>query len=324
MAKRLPDFGSLELLVGVDDHGSLSAASRKVQVSQPNASRAISRLERQLGITLLLRSTAGSTLTAQGTVIAHWARMVLADTERLLDAALALSVERAAELVVGASMTVAEHLMPHWLGVFRGIFSDVTIQLQVLNSAEVFERIADNSCDVGFVESLTIPHGLHSAVVARDRLVAVVHPAHPWAHRPKTLTVDELAATPLLVREPGSGTRDTLDLALQEYDRAVPLLELGSAAAIRASALSGVGPAVLSTLAVADQVHSGDLRLIEVDGLDLSRALRAVWRSPRQLPGPAGELVRLARQEVVTDAVWMGYQPIAYRDGQSGPAHQLN
>lgn len=95
----------------------------------------------------------------------------------------------------------------------------------------------------------------------------------------------------------GSGTRTTLDLALQEYTRAVPLLELGSTAAIRTSVLGGVDPAVLSTLAVADQVRSGDMRVIDVDGLDLDRSLRAVWRPPRQLAGAAGELVRLARRD---------------------------
>lgn len=103
----------------------------------------------------------------------------------------------------------------------------------------------------------------------------------------------ELAATPLVVREEGSGTRRTLDLALQEYDRAAPLLELGSGAAVRTSVLGGTGPAVLSTLAVEEYLESGRLVAVAVDGLDLQRVLRAVWRPPRALSGPAGELVRL-------------------------------
>ena len=132
--------------------------------------------------------------------------------------------------------------------------------------------------------------------VARDRLVVVVHPTHPWARRRKALSIAELALTPLLAREPGSGTRTTLDVALQEYDRAAPLLELGSAAAIRTSVLAGVGPAVMSTLAVAEQVAAGELKVVDVDGLELDRVLRAVWRGARQLDGPAGELVRLVRR----------------------------
>ncbi len=232
-------------------------------------------------------------LTPEGTVVAHWAREVLADAERLLDAASALRVEHQPELVVAASMTVAEHLIPRWLGAFRTLRDDVQIQLQVHNSMRVCDVVAEGGCDVGFVEGPTVPEGLHSVAVARDRLVVVVPPQHPWARRRRPLTVAELAATPLVVREEGSGTRRTLDLALQEYDRTAPLLELGSGAAVRTSVLGGTGPAVLSTLAVEEYLDSGRLVAVAVDGLDLQRVLRAVWRPPRVLSGPAGELVRL-------------------------------
>ncbi len=286
-------MATLELLVGIDDRGSLGAAGRALGMAQPNASRAIRGLERRLGIPLVQRSPRGSTLTAQGTVIVHWAREVLADVERLLDAAAALRVERDAELTVASSMTVAEYLLPGWLGNFRRVNPDVQIQLQVLNSMQVFERVVDGSCDLGFVEGPSVPEHLNRVTVARDRLVVAVHPDHPWARRRRPLTMAELAATPLLVREPGSGTRRTVDLALQEFERPPPLLELGSGAAIRSSVIGGVGPAVLSTLSIGDAVQSGQLRLVEVDGLDLTRTLRAVWRPPRSLGGPAGALLRL-------------------------------
>ncbi|MGB6039175.1 MAG: LysR substrate-binding domain-containing protein, partial [Gordonia sp. (in: high G+C Gram-positive bacteria)] len=150
------------------------------------------------------------------------------------------------------------------------------------------------ACDVGFVEAPSIPRGLHSALVGLDRLVLVVAPDHKWARRPGPISIRELAATPLLVRESGSGTRTTLELALTNYPSVDPILELGSSASIRTAVAGGVGPAVLSTLAVEDSTRSGDLRVIEVDGLDLSRQLRAVWRPPRTLQGPAAELVTIA------------------------------
>ncbi|MFD1814852.1 LysR family transcriptional regulator [Rhodococcus gannanensis] len=296
MHRTWPDLDVLELLVGVDDHGSLSAAARIAGMAQPNASRAIKRLEAQVGTPLLQRKPTGSTLTPEGTVLAHWSRRVLGEAGQLLDVAAGMREKRAAELTVGASMTVAEHLMPAWLGRFRRTVPAVTIHLQVRNSMQVCEDVTAGACDVGFVESPTVPRGLHSVAVAHDRLVVVVDPGHPWARRRRPLSIAELAATPLVVREPGSGTRTTLDVALHEYDRAAPLLELGSGAAVRTSVLSGVGPAVLSTLAVSAQVDSGELRVVEVDGLHLDRTLRAVWRPPRQLEGPGGDLVRLVRR----------------------------
>lgn len=297
MTRRWPDLVVLELLTGVDDHESLSAAARTAGVAQPNASRMIKQLERQVGTPLLERKTTGATLTPHGRVLAHWARRVLVDATRLLEVAESLSTERAAELTVSASMTVAEHLMPRWLGLLREEHPDVGLHLHVRNSAVVFDEVSRGACEVGFVESPTVPPGLHSTTVAVDRLVVTVPPTHPWSRRRTPLSVAELAATPLVVREPGSGTRTTVDLALQEYERAAPLLELGSSAAVRTSVLAGAGPAVMSSLAIADQLRSGELRPVEVEGLDLGRRLRAVWRPPRQLTGPAGELVLLARRD---------------------------
>lgn len=296
MSSRLPSLEVLQLLIGVDDHGSLSAAGHMVQMSQPNASRAIKTLERRLALPLIERGPNGSKLTAQGTVIAHWARAVLVDLEKLLDVAAGLSTDRSAKLKIAASMTVAEHLMPQWLARFRVMHPDVTIHLQACNSTQVFHRVREGACDVGFVESPAIAHKLHSAEVARDRLVVVVPPNHPWTRR-ASVSPAELAATPLLVREPGSGTRTSLEVALEGYQMAAPLLELGSTAAIRSSVLNGIGPAVLSTLAVADQIRTGQLRVVAIDGLEIERTLRAVWDGPRQIEGTAAELIKLIRRD---------------------------
>lgn len=296
MDLRSLDLGALQLLVGVDEHGSLSAAARALDTAQPNASRAIGRLERQLGVRLLERVTTGSRLTSDGTVLVHWARRIVESGQAMLDVAEGLRSDTAAEITVDASMTVAEHLMPLWLGTFRAEHAGTTVHLRMRNSTEVFETVASGACDVGFVESPSIPRGLHSAVVARDRLVVIVPPGHKWTRRRTPIDIAELAATPLLEREPGSGTRTTLEHALGGHDRAAPLLELGSSAAIRTAVSGGVGPAVLSTLAVAESARSGELHVVDVDGLDLRRELRAVWRPPSALQGPAAELVRIARR----------------------------
>lgn len=296
MSRQWPEVATLELLVRIDERGSLGAAGRALGMSQPNASRAIRQLERRLGMALVERGPRGSTLTARGTVIVHWARQVLADVERLVEAAATLRVEREAQLTIASSMTVAEYLLPEWLGSFRTLNTDVQIHLQVLNSMQVFERVTDGSCDLGFVEGPTVPDHLNKITVARDQLVVVVHPSHPWARKRRPLSMTELAATPLLVREPGSGTRSTLDLLLQEFERPAPLLELGSSAAIRTSVLGGVGPAVMSTLAIADDVQAGALRQVEVEGLDMQRTLRAVWRAPN-LDGPAAQLLKLVLRQ---------------------------
>lgn len=293
-----PDLSALELLVSIDERGGLGAASRELGIAQPNASRSIRRLEKQLGLTLVERRARGSHLTPQGTVIAHWATKVLMESNHLLRAAEGLQVERESTVAVCASMTAAEYLVPRWLGKFRRHHAGIGVHLEVQNSTTVCERVLERHCDVGFIESPTVPESLNSVAVARDELVVVVSPEHQWARRSAPLSAADLTTTPLVVREVGSGTRTTLDEALKNVGRVVPLLELGSSAAVRSSVLSGAGPAVLSTFAVADQIHNGDLTQVEVDGLDLHRVLHAVWSGDRVLSGAAGELVRIAHDEL--------------------------
>lgn len=288
----------LELFVAVAEHGSLSAAARAVDMAQPNATRAIARLERSFGIQLIDRHPRGSRLTADGAVVMDWARTVLDSAEQLRVATEALHSKRHSQLTVAASMTVAESFMPVWLAELRRTHPDLAIKLRVHNSEEVFDLIADRACDIGFVESPSVRTGLRSTAVAHDRLVVVVAPDHPWSRRRRPVTPVELARTPLVVREPGSGTRTTLETALGAVTPVAPLLELNSNTAVRVSVAAGVGPAVLSELAVAALLKTGELVAVPTDGLPLDRTMRAVWGRPTDTDGAAGDLVRIARNSL--------------------------
>lgn len=296
MTTRWPDLAVLDLLVAISEHSSLGAAARAVGMAQPNASRAVTRLEAEVGLTLVRRGAHGSTLTEEGKVFVDWAREVLVAADRLLIGADALRATHQTEVTVAASMTMAEHLVPIWLAELRRLEPETRINLAVHNSYEVFDRIRDGACDVGFVESPRVPRGLQSLTVAHDSLVVVVAPSHPWARRRRPLTPDELAATPLVVRESGSGTRLTLDSVLTGYEQAAPTLELSSNAAVRASVGAGVAPAVLSVLAVHGALRSGELRAVPVEGLDLGRRLRAVWLPPHRPTGAADDLIKIAQR----------------------------
>ena len=293
MSDPRPELEHLRLLVAISDHESLGAASRALGIAQPNASRSLRRLERQLGLSLVLRSPTGSRLTPQGAVVVHWAREVVEAAERLVAGAKALSAEANASLAVAASMTVAEHLVPTWLSEFRTVDPPVRVNLKVCNSREVFERIAHGGCDLGFVESPTVPRGIRWTVVGQDELLVVVAPTHPWSRRRRPLTPEELAATPLVVREVGSGTRVSLEHHLTGHPLVEPAVELSSNAAVKVMAASGAAPAVLSRLAVAQAIEAGELVAVPVEGLRLSRRLRAVWRG--DLTPPAAEFLAVVR-----------------------------
>lgn len=291
-----PDLTALELLVAVADHGSLGAGARAVGMAQPNASRSMARLERHLGLSLLVRSASGSKLTPSGLLVVDWARHLLDAATQLARGAATLSSSGEEKLIVAASQSVAEHLLPAWLSALRGLRPSACVAVHVCNTSEVMDAVAHGRCGIGFIEGPAEPRGVHHQVVARDELVLVVAPDHPWAGRRRPVEADELANTPLITREAGSGTRTALDEALGRPVR--PILELPSNAAVRVSVGAGTGPAVLSRLAVAEAVRAGTLRIVPLSGLELRRPLRAVWTGPRALAGAAADLVSLARNSV--------------------------
>jgi DNA-binding transcriptional LysR family regulator len=286
-----------DLLLSVARLGSLGLAAAEHGISQPAASTRIRRLERQLGVALIERSPRGSRLTPDGELVAGWAQAAI-DAAAALDAGVAsLRARSDAVLRVAASMTVAEYLLPGWLTALRARDPRTAVNLTAGNSAEVAAAVLDGGADLGFVEGPDLPAGLASHQVGADRLTVVVPPGHRWVRRRSGITAQELAATPLVAREPGSGTRRHFEEALRAQaglDQVPPVAELSSTTAIKSAVAAGIGPAVLSSLTVAPEIAAGKLRTVKVTDVDLSRRLLAVWAAGRQLTGPAANLRAIA------------------------------
>lgn len=275
---RAVELVELELLVAVAETGSLGRAAGRYGLSQPAVSMRMTALERRLGLRLLRRDSSGTTLTAIGTEIVVAARRVLAAAEDLGALAGRHRDEDHSRLRLAASFTVAEHLLPTWIGLLQEDAPNLSLTLEVLNSSRVLTAVAEHRADVGFIEGVDreLP-GLSSTTVDVDALVVVVCPGHPWATRRDALTAAELARSELVVRERGSGTREVLDAALRDWGGARARLELGSSAAVLAAARRGDGPTVISDLAASDDIAAGHLVAVPTEGIDLARRLRAVW-----------------------------------------------
>ncbi len=290
-------MSDLVVLVAVAEQHGVSAAARVLDVAQPNVSRALRRLERQLRLTLVERTPRGSTLTPAGAVVVDWARRVLEENEQLVAGAAALDHTHQAQLSIAASQTIAEDLLPRWLAALRAEDPATQVALTVTNSAEV-GRLVSSGGVLGFVESpglpttITVPVGRRR--ITTDRLVVVVDPGHDWARRTRPVGLAELASTPLVVREPGSGTRVSFEQALAGHLLAAPALELASNVAVRIAVAAGAGPAVLSEHAVQAAVASGELRAVMVEGLQVERPLQAVWAGAQPPGAGAARLVELA------------------------------
>ncbi len=297
-ARTVPDLDSLALLLEIAQEGSLGRAAVLHGVSQPAVTARLRSMERLVGVALVERSSTGSRLTPAGALVADWARGVLDAADVLAAGIGSLRADAGSRLRVAASLTIAEHLLPFWLARFAEHYPSTTISLDAMNSVQVEVAVLAGSVDLGFVEGPRVAAGLSFQVVARDRLAVVVPPGHPWSRRHVTVTAAELAETRLVQREPTSGTRTALEAALAPRVTAPPVLELSTTSAVRRAAAAGAGPAVLSVLAVRDDIAAGRLVEVPVPGLDLERNLRAVWRRGQQLSAPARDLLSVAHRRV--------------------------
>jgi DNA-binding transcriptional LysR family regulator len=294
-AQPYPDLTALDLLVSVGKLGSISAAAEAHGITQPAASMRLSALERRLKIQLLERATSGTRLTPAGTATAEWAGAVLADMRALLVGTTALRAERDSHLQVAASLTVAEYLIPRWLGRLAAELPKTKVSLQMGNTAHVADWVSRGDAELGFIEGPRPPGRLRSKELLADRLVIVVARDHPWSRRRRPLTAGELAATPLILREPGSGTRDVLTKALDAHGLdVIAAMELGSTTAIKAAAAAGAGPAVLSALALRTELQAGQLVAVACPELSLERSIRGIWAALRPPSPAAARLLAIA------------------------------
>lgn len=291
----VPDLQSIQLLVAISDHGSIGAAARHVGITQPAASKRMRSLEAQWRLRLLDRSKRGSTITDDGAAVVSWALQVLHELEVMQTGIEALSVERRSGLSIAASLTVAEFMLPRWIGELRRERPSIQPLLRVVNSDYVADLVRTGEVDIGFIETAVLPPDLSVTHLGADALSIVTLPTHPWARRSTPLTRAVLVQGEYVLREPGSGTRSTFERAL----RAEPnlALEAGSTSALVGAALAGVGPAVVSSRAVASFLDDG--RLVAVcHELDLRRPISAITQSGRRFNEHAGKLIHIAQRQV--------------------------
>lgn len=294
---RQPNLDALSLFVSVSEEGSVGAAARRWGVSQSAASQRLKALERDLGVILLHRRTSGSVLTAAGEVILEWASPLVQAGAIFQGHVTTLSEGLPDRLTIGASLTVAEYLMPGWLTALRQRLPRVDVSLIPANSEAITALVRSRAVGLGFIEGPVPPTGVRCRDVRSDELVLIVAPSHRWATRQKAVGAAELVASELVLREPGSGTREVLDLSLDAHGLKVrPAMQLGSTTAIKAAVGAGFGASVLSRLSVQGELDRGTLVAVPTPDLDLARSIRAIWPSSRRPVGASGALLAISAE----------------------------
>jgi DNA-binding transcriptional LysR family regulator len=284
----------LESFLAVAREGSFSLAAQRLHLSQPTLTEHVQELEREIGKRLFARRYRQVVLTEAGRVLEPYVDRIMTTLEGGTQAVAELDGLQHGSLLVGASTTPGIYVLPRIIGQFRAAYPGITLSLQIANTRTIEERIRATRLDVGVVGGHILGAGeqcLAAGLV--DELGLIVAPHHAWAKR-GTISIKQLSAQPLLMREEGSSTRHLTERALQqagvEYQVA---MELDHTEAIKQAVMAGLGISFVSVHAVTREISAGHLISLRVRGLTLRRHFHVIHAQRRPLSASAQAFVRL-------------------------------
>ncbi|MGE6331608.1 LysR family transcriptional regulator [Stenotrophomonas sp. NPDC077659] len=287
----------LAIFHAIAETGSISAAAIRVCVSQPALSRELKDFEGRVGVVLFERLPRGMRLTEPGKVLHAYSARLFAVADSAQAAMRDFADARAGQLSMGASNTIGTYVLPRYVAGFRTQFPQVGISLFVGNTEQVAQGVADLRFTVGFVEGPIRVEGLIVEEFSRDELIPVVGAQHPLAGRRRASPAD-INGLPLLMREPGSGTRELIAGLLQQLDvQTGSIVEFGNTEALKQAAIHGGGIAWLPRISVVRDLQDGSLARLPVRALGLQRPLSIIRREGAyQVPAVEAFLQRVREE----------------------------
>jgi DNA-binding transcriptional LysR family regulator len=266
-------FRQLEVFCAIARRGHVSRAAEDAGLTQSAASMALAELERQLGEQLFDRMGRRIVLNGNGRRLLPLASELLARAAELEQEFSADDRALSGELVIGASSTIGNYLMPRLIAAFCEKHPAVKVRLKVGNTQQIIASALAFELDIGFVEGLCNHPEMDISVWREDALIVFASPLDSLAIG-QPLRLQELAAAPWVLREKGSGTRDIFERAIQKTNCALNIrFEFGQTEAIKQAVQSGMGISCLSRLALRENLENKTLVELPTPDLDLQRNL---------------------------------------------------
>ena len=274
----------LEAFLAVARARSFRRAAEALHVSQPALSQHVRELEADLGASLFDRLGRSVHVTEAGRILEHHGIRLFATLTDARHAIADLQGLERGTLTIGASTTPGIYVLPRTLGVFTQRYPAIEVSLRLGNSEQIEALVRAGDLDLGVIgDRGRSPAETAVAARAEDNLVLVVGPAHAWARR-REIRPDELAGQPLLLREPGSATRQVTERALAAAGVAYrPGMVLPHTEAIKQGVLAGLGVAFVSVYAIQGEEATGRLQPLRIRGLRIVRHFHLIHHERRPL-----------------------------------------
>lgn len=280
----------LRMFFTVVRSGSFSRAAEVLGISQPAISKGVRDFELQIGCRLLNRSPKGVVPTAEGLALSRHAEALFAAERAAEEELSALRGLHNGSLRIGASTTIATYMIANYLGAFHRAYPGVDLHLVSANTRDIAGQMADQEIDIGLVEGPIEDRNLVSQPWRTDIMQLIVAPDHAFAAATGPIDPRLLENEVLIVREPGSGSREIVTQALAQHGiEPARTLEIGSTAAIKQAVAAGLGVSIISAASAKDQIQLGRLKTIPMAGVTIERTLWQL-KLPGRIAMPAADV----------------------------------
>lgn len=280
------DIKRLELFCRVVELGSFTRAAEASLLTQPTVSENIRQLEESLDERLLDRLGREVLPTPAGEILYRYARRILQLRDEAGEALAEYRGRLRGELLLGASTIPGTYLLPRVVAAFQAGHPQVRPTLRIAGSGQIVAKLLQGELSVALVGSAVRDQRLESRELPGDELVLILPPGHPWQRRTE-VSAGELAGQPFILREQGSGTRQVMADALRreglELDALEIRAEMESSEAVVQAVRAGLGIAVASSLAVAEDIERGVLLSRPIAGIRMHRPFYLLLRRGREL-----------------------------------------
>ncbi|MBT2615931.1 MULTISPECIES: LysR family transcriptional regulator [unclassified Bacillus (in: firmicutes)] len=274
---------NLKMFCLVVDEGSISQAARLSFLSQPAVTRQIHQLENYYNTLLFDREEGRLRVTEAGKLLYPFAKAIVNDFNHSKEVIQQSTGKYNANLIVGASLTIGEYLLPSLLGRFKKQQPEIKVTLTIKNTPRVLEDLSNDVIDLALVEGLVENTDFIVDKFAEDELILVCPSDHPWKDR-KEIQLEELGNERMIWRESISGTRLIVENMLREHgvlDKIESYMEIGSTQAIKSAVEAGLGISILPRLTVARELEQGFLREVDIYRINMARNLWLVRKNKR-------------------------------------------
>ena len=276
---------SMRVFITVADKKNFSKAAKALSLTQPAVSFQIQTLEKYYQTMLFDRVNRHVKLTAAGELLLDYAvhmNNLQAELERNMQQ---LTGHVKGELLVGASTTIGEYILPYVVGAFKQEYPDVNATIQIMNTNDIAENVNNKSFDLGIIEGpVELTENMESIAFLEDELVLAIPSNHPFATK-ESITLEELKTLPYITREPGSGSRLIFEQALIDADFDIEelhmVMELGSTTSIKSAIMGGLGISTISKWAIQDLVKTGKVAALTIEGLTLKRTFNIILNNDK-------------------------------------------